>query len=268
MSALPLLLVAGCQSVSLEQGGSLRSYASLEPSDGLVTKALVRVDAEDVRAARTVRLIPTSFSATMAGVALSDTQRTLVANTIDRALCIGLSERFTVVRATDPADLTVQAVITRVEATDEAAAGLSKAVSFVPSLVGVPVPVPRVPVGLGSLAVEAEARDPRGEQKAAMVWARGANAFGSGATVSAAGDAYELAGLFSEDFSRLLVKGESPFGKGPSLPSQDSIGAALGVAPKHAACDAFGRGPGVNGFIGSRLGLRPEWTDDGKVASQ
>lgn len=58
------------------------------------------------------------------------------------------------------------------------------------------VPVPRIPIGLGSLSVEAEARDPRGNQNAAMVWGRGADSFTSAARVSSDGDAYDLATEF------------------------------------------------------------------------
>jgi len=267
LAGLSLVLAAGCQSVPLDRAGTLKSYASLEPSDGLATKSLIRVDAAEIRAARTIRLVPTSFSPGATATALSNKQRRLVANAVDRSLCIGLSERFTVVKASDPADLTVRAVVTRIEATDETAAGASKAFSLVPSLIGIPVPVPRVPVGLGSLSIEAEAVDRRGDQRAAMVWARGASAMGSSATVSAAGDAYDLAGAFGEDFGGLLVKGESPFGKMPSLPSGGKIDAAFGQAPKHAACEAFGRGPGVGGMIGARIGLPPEWTDDGAATN-
>jgi hypothetical protein len=86
-------------------------------------------------------------------------------------------------------------------------------------LPGVPVPVPRIPVGLGSLTVEAEARDRSGSQQAAMIWGRGANSFTSAPRGSNAGDAYELATAFGDDFSRLLVTGASPFGKLPPLPS-------------------------------------------------
>ena len=261
-----MVLVPGCQSVPRDRAGTLKAYARLEPSDGLTTRSLLRVDGADVRAARTVRLVPTTFSSA-AVAALSDKQRGLVTNAIDRSLCVGLSERFTVVKPNDPAGLTVKAVVTQIEATDDTAAGASKVVSFVPSLVGIPVPVPRLPIGLGSLSIEAEAIDRGGEQKAAIVWARGANVMGSSATVSAAGDAYELAGAFGEDFGSVLVTGESPFGKMPSLPSGGKVGAALGGAPKHAACQAFGRGPGLGGMIGARIGLPPEWTDDGAATN-
>jgi Protein of unknown function (DUF3313) len=186
---------------------------------------------------------------------------------VDRSLCFGLSERFQIV-STDQSDLIVHAIITRVAPTDPVVAGASKVASVVPSifLPGVPVPVPRIPIGLGSLSVEAEARDRHGKQKAAMVWGRGANSFTSAARMSSDGDAYDLATTFGTDFSKLLVSGKSPFGAPPSLPSAESLYTKLGGAPKQAACEVFGRAPGVAGLIGERIGLPPDWTDKGAAA--
>jgi hypothetical protein len=62
----------------------------------------------------------------------------------------------------------------------------------------------------------------------------------------------------------MLVTGETPFGKAPKLPSIQRIGAALGG--KHAACEAFGRDPGLIGMVANRLGAPPEWVDKGAVA--
>jgi hypothetical protein len=128
----------------------------------------------------------------------------------------------------------------------------------------IPIPgPPRIPIGMGGLAVEAEALDHNGHQMAAMVWARGADAFTIKPKVSEDGDAYTLAKAFGDDFSRLLVTGASPFKQLPHLPSANAIKATLGAAPKEAACDAFGRGPGVVGLVGDAVGLPPEWTDKG-----
>jgi len=268
ISALSLL-TAGCATAPLDRAGSLSSYDNLKASDGVLTKSIVHVDKDDVLAAKTVRIAETRFSpAAAAAVPFTDEQRRLMGNAIDRALCFGLSERFQIVGAADQADLTVRAVITRSAPTDPTAAGASKVASIVPSILlpGVPVPVPRLPIGLGSLSVEAEARDSRGKQKAAMVWGRGANSFTSAGRVSTDGDAYDLAGAFGADFSKLLVTGSTPFGGGPSLPSAQSLNTALGGAPKQAACEAFGRSPGVAGMIGERIGLPPDWTDKGGAA--
>jgi hypothetical protein len=147
-----------------------------------------------------------------------------------------------------------------------AGVGVSIAESaFLPPLVR--VPAPRIPLGLGGLAIEAEATDRQGHQEAAMVWARGADAFTSKPKVSTAGDAYDLAKSFADDFGKLLVTGASPFKKIPSLPSLNVINAALGGPPKEAACESFGRGPGLVGMVGDTIGLPPEWIDKSPPAN-
>jgi Protein of unknown function (DUF3313) len=267
---LLLPLVSGCTAVvPLEQAGSLSSYQRLEASNGFLTRAQVSVSKDEVLAAKTVRIVPTAFSAAGAEGKLSEEQRKLIAIVVDRSLCIGLSDRFQIVSAAQPADLTVHAFITRIVPTDETAAGVSKVTSIATSVAtaaaAVPVPVPhlRIPIGLGGLALEAEAVDPVGHQKAAMVWARGADSITSRPKVSPVGDAYDLASSFGNDFSRLLVTGTDPFKALPSVPSMQSIGSLLGGAPKQAACEAFGRGAGVAGLVGGAIGLPPEWTDKG-----
>lgn len=260
------VLLSGCASAPLTKGGSLSSYDNMTPSDGMLAKSLVRVSKDNVLAARTVRIVPTLFSPA-ASPTLSNEQRTLVANAVDRALCVGLSDRFQVVGPSQPADLTTRVVVTQAAPTDEVAAGASKIVSVVPAAFGVPAIVPRLPVGLGSLALEAEAQDRAGRQQAAMVWARGANSFTNSPMVSTAGDAYDLAGSFAADFSQLLATGASPFGKAPSIPSLDRIGSSLGSKPKYDACEAFGRGPGLVGTVAGNLGLPPEWSDKGAPAN-
>jgi hypothetical protein len=71
----------------------------------------------------------------------------------------------------------VHVTVTHVTVTNPAVAGASKVASIVPRIIsaGTPIPAPRIPLGMGSLSVEAEARDMRGRHKAAFVWARGAD---------------------------------------------------------------------------------------------
>ncbi|MEY9121030.1 DUF3313 domain-containing protein [Bradyrhizobium yuanmingense] len=258
-------MAAGCAAAPLERAGSLASYDDLTPSDGLLTKSQLRISKADVLAAKTARIEPTAFTATAASQPFTPQQRRLIKNAINRAMCLALSERFRIVAPTEAADLNVRAVITQIAPTDAAAAGVSKVASVVPSIVapGVPIPVPRLPIGLGSLSVEAEARDRSGNQQAAMIWARGANSFTSAPRVSSDGDAYDLAEAFGSDFGRFLVAAESPFGKVPAPPSVDRLSASLGGAPKEAICEIFGRAPGLAGLAGERIGLPPDWTDRG-----
>lgn len=261
--------MCGCAPAPLTQAGSLSSYADLMPANGRITKSMLRIDKDDVLAAKTARIVPTRFSETAAQVKFSDQQRKLIGNAVDRSLCLGLSERFLIVPAWAPADLTVHAVVTHATVTDEVAAGASKVVSIIPAALslGVPVPVPRIPIGLGSLSIEAEAQDSIGGQKAAMIWGRGANSMTDRPLVSTAADAYNLASMFGADFSQLLVTGVSPFDQ-MSLPSMQKLGAKFGASPKNAACAQFGKDPGVKGFAGDALGMPPEWTDDGAAAAK
>ena len=188
------LALGGCATAPLEQAGSLRSYDRMSDANGLVTRSKIRVNKQDVLAAKTIRIASTVFPA-RTDVVLNEKERRLVANAISRELCLRLSERFRIVSSDDDADLTVQATVTHAAPTSPTASGASKALSIAKTvaLPGVPVPVPRLPVGLGSLSVEAEARDFAGFQKAAMVWARGANSITNSPRVANEGDAYDLA---------------------------------------------------------------------------
>src|SRR5258707_7920351 len=92
-----LLSTAGCATVPFEQTGALSSYESLAPADGVLTRAKVSVNQSEVLAAKTVQIVPTSFSESAARAGLSEPQRQMVANAIDRSVCIGLSDRFQIV---------------------------------------------------------------------------------------------------------------------------------------------------------------------------
>lgn len=270
LGSLALLLLAGCATAPLEQTGALSSYRGLASSNGILTHARISLNKEEVLAAGTIAIMPTTFSEAAFTAGLSDTQRAMVANVVDRSMCIGLGDRFHIVGSGEPHDLTVHAVITYVHLTDANAAALSRAASIGASVAEaaflttpMPIPMPRIPVGLGALSVEAEARDGAGDQRAAMIWARGADVFTTKPKVSTASDPYDLAKSFGADFSQFLVTGSSPFKSLPKPPSVSNLASTLGAPPKEAICDAFGRGPGVAGVIGDLVGLPPEWTDKG-----
>jgi hypothetical protein len=131
-----------------------------------------------------------------------------------------------------------------------------------------PVPIPRLPIGLGGLSVEAEAVSPDGTQRAAMLWARGANMLATKARVSKIGDAYSLSSAFGADFSRMLVKGQDPFRDKWAMPSTQNMKASLGGDPKYDACKAFGAAPDLKGMVTGPLGLPPDWTDTGAKTSK
>jgi hypothetical protein len=246
--------------VPLKEGGTLTSYNNLGAAKGKLAKKRIYVDGQHLTAVKTVSIVPTTFSFSAVSRVKAEADRSLVSNALDRALCVALSDKYQMVSAGQPADLTIRSVVTDVVPTNKAMAGVATVVSVGTGFV-LPVSVPRLPFGLGGLAVEAEAVDSGGVQSAAMVWARGANSIQDNPRVSEVGDAYGLATRFASDFSRMLIAGKEPKGLDISLPSRQRVQSWLGGKPKYAACDAFGRAPGLVGAVAAKYGAPPEWTD-------
>ena len=241
---------------------SLTSYQSLAPVKSRFSKANYMVLPEDIKRAKTVYVEPTKVSDMAAPSIKKSSDRALVANVVSRALCVGVSDRFQVVDSRENADLIVHATVTRIVPTNAPAAGLSVAASLGASVAQSSIPVPRLPLGLGGLAVEGEATTRDGKQVAALVWAKGANALTTGPRVSQVGDAYTLASDFGDDFSKMLVKGKVSKGLSlPSIPSGQKIRSSLGGKPKYPACEKFGRSPFLLDIAASQVGAPPSWTD-------
>jgi Protein of unknown function (DUF3313) len=259
-------ILTGCASAPLTASGALSSYSDLRPSRGMLTSARLKVDKELAMAATKVRIVPTNVSDAVTQPTLSPQQVKLVSNRIDRALCAGLSAQFEVVNPDQFADLTVHAVITHIDTTNKMAAGASTAASLggtaASAATGLPIIVPRLPIGMGSLSVEAEAINVQHQQVAAMTWARGADLLTIKARVSEEADAYALAKEFGADFSKLLTTGADPFTK--PLPSMQGVSELLGGKPKYSACAVFGPNPGLRDALGGAVGLPPDWTDSGR----
>ncbi|SDP39337.1 DUF3313 domain-containing protein [Phyllobacterium sp. OV277] len=259
--ALPVVLVVGgCTSVPLKEAGTLTSYDRLGTAKGKFTKSRSFIDGASLAGMKTVKIVPTAYAFGASSRVSRAEDRALVANALDRAVCVALSDKYQVVGLNQPADLTVRTVVTDIVPTNKTIAGVSTAVSLGSSAV-LPIGVPRLPAGLGGLAVEAEAIDHNGTQRAAVVWSKGANSITNSARVSDVGDAYSLASNFGNYFSRMIVTGKEPSGVQFALPSGQKMNSMFGGKPKYAACEMFGRAPGLMGAVGSKLGAPPSWTD-------
>ncbi len=115
---VPALLLTACASVDTTPSASLMAgnAGELTSSEGLRAKARFRVDAQAVRAARTLRIEPSQFEAGLVEN-VTERQREVVSQTLNQSLCRELSRRFEIVAPDAPADLVVRAQITRVAAT-------------------------------------------------------------------------------------------------------------------------------------------------------
>ncbi|MBA8881454.1 DUF3313 domain-containing protein [Phyllobacterium myrsinacearum] len=259
--AMPLVLaLSGCASVPLKEGGTLSSYSNLGASKGSLSKSRTYVDGQSLITAKTVSIEPTTFAFSAASRIKTEADRTLVSNAVDRALCVSLSDKYQIISSDLSADLNIRSVVTDIVPTNKTMAGVATAVTLGSSAV-LPVSVPRLPVGLGGLAVEAEAVDNTGVQRAAILWARGANSIQNTPRVSEVGDAYSLASKFGNEFSQILISGKESKGLNIKLPSGQRMKSWLGGKPKYVACDAFGRSPGIAGIIADKIGAPPQWTD-------
>lgn len=210
-------------------------------------------------------MVPTSFTFIAASKIKSEADRSLVSNVLDRALCIALSDKYRMVPSDQPADLTIRSVVTDIVPTNKTVAGAATVVSVgggfaLPDNVPL-VGIPRIPFGLGGLAVEAEAVDRVSTQRAAMMWGRGANFIQDKPRYSEVGDAYGQATKFASDFSRMLITGKEPKMLNISVPSRQRVQSWFGGKPKYPACEMFGRAPGVLGAVAGKYGLPPQWTD-------
>ncbi|WP_208948412.1 DUF3313 family protein [Segnochrobactrum spirostomi] len=248
--------LSGCASTPLAPSDDLAGEQGLVQKNGLRAKMLVRVDKKAVEGAKTVRIEPVTIATNASKKPLNDKDRRLLENAIGRRICDGLAQGYQVVTATSPADLTVDAEITYVGTTEGAAAAASKAVSIATSAL-TPVPlVPRLPIGLGGLEVQAAARDPAGKRVAVLVWSRGADMFTTGGRMSDVGDAYALSDDFGSDFTKMVTTGTDPVSAGVKLPT-------LIGHKSSPVCDQYGQRNDIANFVGDQLGLPPDWTDQG-----
>jgi hypothetical protein len=248
------VLLAACASSSITQTGGLSTYRRMTSVRTARTKARISADPSALAAARTVRIDPVVY-APGAADRVSSAQSALVANLVARTLCVRLSDRFDIASARRPADLEVRAIITRMTPTNREAAAVSAPLRVAGMVVGVPV-LGRIPVGMGSFAAEGEAVDRRGAQRAAMVWARGADMFTNRPRASKIGDAYELSGAFGGDLADLIATGRNPLHEIPRNPF------AKRKRPVPAACGVYGRGHPGETFLSGFIAGPPEWTDE------
>ncbi|WP_051229046.1 DUF3313 domain-containing protein [Pleomorphomonas oryzae] len=255
-----VLVLAGCASVPLRQGGTLTSYDRLGKESGLLSKSRAYADKDALATARTVRILPTAFSPQAEARIPMSGDRDLVTRALDRAVCVALSDQYQVVSPSQPADLTIRNNVIDVLPTNKTVAGISTVASLGSSFV-LPVSLPRIPIGLGGIAIEGEALDRMSNQRAAIIWARGANSFTENPRLSDVGDAYSLATSFGDDFSDVIIKGTDASLLDVRLPTMQRIKSFFGGQPKYPACDTFGREPGIPGMVAGMVGAPPQWTD-------
>jgi hypothetical protein len=198
-TAAALALTACASAPPPKEGAFAREQRLTTTTDERHRRIEQFVDTEALRATPRVALPKVRIDEGAYGAEITPAQAMLVANRAARSVCLGLARYVYLQSAPAEGVLEARIVVTSIGPTGGATSGISSALGFF-----LPVPF-RVPAGLGSLALEAELRDPDAGQVALMRWARGANSVLNDAKVSPIGDAWQLADNFGDDVTKALL---------------------------------------------------------------
>ena len=252
-----LLGLAACSTLP-EPAGQLSGYENLQKPRGLMAQYKTYADKPGLASYRRVHIQPVVITPEVAEKA-GDANLGLVSNAIARDMCNALANSYQISAQGGADTLEIRAFITDFSPTGARASATSSVLSQIS-----PVSF-RLPVGLGHLSAEAEALSPDGQQLASLVWSRKANVLDSGG-VSQISDAYAFSDGFSSAFYKLLTPAKSDKSVAPKL---DPKAVKEQKKVNRAACDVYGKGPGVKGFLAgfSPVGAAPEWSDKGRAVT-
>jgi hypothetical protein len=186
--------VAACQTAPSGNSGFLAGYDRLQTEEGTL-RASIRQHRDEAAATAVEQVwLEPAVLIGEAGAGLSDQERGMVLREVDRQVCYEISERFTL-SPTAEGVARVRTAVVDIRPTGAAGSGVA-------AVANVLIPGPgtvRVPGTTGGLAAEAELLDPRGEQVAALAWARNANVVGMDSpSLSRVGDALQMAEPFGD----------------------------------------------------------------------
>jgi hypothetical protein len=200
---------------------------------------------------------PAVFASGIGG-GLSEGQKILLLNKLQRDLCNRLAGSFLITTESGPETYRLRAAITQLSQTSSLALAATAPLRFVS-----PISV-RLPIGLGGLEVQMEILDPHGATQAAMVWRKRADIVDDGPAISSIGDAYQEAADAAGDFAGLVATARP----GDQVRKVGSmVSPLLAGGRKDPLCKRYGEDNSMAGGAASILsrGLTPpEWTDKGR----
>jgi hypothetical protein len=202
LAAALSLGLAACVTKPTTESGFIADYGKLAaPTQQGAATQRVFADPAALGGVKRVAIAPTEIRTPATG-AFTVEQLVPIAAEIDRQLCLELAERFEIASGDDPAALQVRAAITNVSKTGATSSVISAAASRA-------IPGPgslRLPVGLGGLAAEMEARvGVDGPLAAQLAWSRRAQIAMDQGSLSPIGDAYQAAEPFADSVGKLLT---------------------------------------------------------------
>jgi hypothetical protein len=201
---IPLLalLATGCAATGLQQADTLSDYSNLQTSERRMLQVREWVDPDALRAVDAIYIPQAGIVPGVVETSGVDPVRfNRVVGKLTQSMCRRLARGgFEITGDPALASHRLQMNITGFETTNLVSAGASRLIGF-----AVPGPLsPRIPIGIGALAVEGEMLDADSTQIAALSWSSRNHLVSSGG-LSEIGDGYRLAQVFADSFGDLIV---------------------------------------------------------------
>lgn len=232
-------LLSACSTIP-EDKGSLSNYKNLDKTSGVASKFKSFSNKEKLKNYNSIYIAPTIIDQKVLDK-VGDARIDLVANLIDRTICMNLAKSYEILSAQSDNALSMKLYITDFEPTGRAASTISSAILV------------RVPIGLGLLSAEGEITANDAGQLMAIQWSHKAAPVLTTGGLSKISDAYSFASEFANKTSKLA----QPEG---DRNNQDDI-----IKLRQKFCiDNYGKGTAAMGL--SQIGAPPEMFDKGKDA--
>tara|TARA_R110002124_G_scaffold73765_2_gene197867 strand:- start:1132 stop:1875 length:744 start_codon:yes stop_codon:yes gene_type:complete len=196
------LLATGCAANGLQQAETLSDYQNLQTSDRRLLQVREWVDPEALRAVEAIYIPQAGIvPGVVEGSCVDPLRFNRIVGKLNQTMCRRLARSgFQVTADPDMASHELRMTITGFEPTNLVSAGASRLIGF-----AIPGPLsPRIPIGIGALAVEGEMLDATDTQIAALTWSSRNHLVSSGG-FSEIGDGYRLAQVFADSFGDLIV---------------------------------------------------------------
>lgn len=202
---IPLLalLATGCAANGLQQADTLSDYQRLAPAERRLLQVREWVDPQALRAVDAIYMPQAGIVPGVVESSGVDPVRfNRVVGKLTQTMCRRLARGgFEVTSDPALASHQLRMNITGFETTNMVSAGASRLIGF-----AIPGPLsPRIPIGIGALAVEGEMLDSSNSQIAALAWSSRNHLVSSGG-FSEIGDGYDLAQVFADSFGDLIVE--------------------------------------------------------------
>ncbi|SDL82190.1 DUF3313 family protein [Maricaulis salignorans] len=196
------LLATGCAANGLQQAETLSDYRNLQTSDRRLLQVREWVDPQALRAVEAVYIPQAGIVPGVVEDSGVDPARfNRIVGKLNQTMCRRLARSgFQVTADPEMASHELRMTVTGFETTNRVSAGASRLIGF-----AIPGPLsPRIPIGIGALAVEGEMLDATDTQIAALAWSSRNHLVSSGG-FSEIGDGYDLAQVFADSFGDLIV---------------------------------------------------------------